>query len=360
MDVKNDQITKLGMKDVARDGMIALPLIMLFEALLMVSWTFNVDDKTSIGAIGYFVGYVLLFLASAFVVIFIQLAKKNIDKNYKSINVVNNAYALAIVVWVVAFTYVGSEFRNSFDCLVYVTIIAIVPLFCYLNNWYWFIIQVISASCMYYIGSHHDHYTSFVINFTVFTIISMAAGYSIHRIRHNSYLRQLELERERNNAWDLAHKDTLTGLKNRFSFMQELEALKSKASIGDLIFMMLDVNGLKEVNDALGHEAGDELLQGTALCMSKAFSYLGTIYRIGGDEFAGILYAREDNVKDAISQFEILTSSWKGKKAKNLSVALGYAVYDADCKESLSELMTKADNAMYASKKLHYQNISKH
>ena len=52
---------------------------------------------------------------------------------------------------------------------------------------------------------------------------------------------------------------------------------------------MSDVNGLKEANDTLGHEAGDELIIGSAECLEKSFEGINTIYRLGGDEFTVIV-----------------------------------------------------------------------
>jgi len=87
----------------------------------------------------------------------------------------------------------------------------------------------------------------------------------------------------------LAHMDGLTGLANRRAFDEDLAAIREEAnqatSLGMVIF---DVNNLKMVNDTQGHSAGDSLLQDVAKTLQTLFGSEGTVYRIGGDEFAMI------------------------------------------------------------------------
>lgn len=61
----------------------------------------------------------------------------------------------------------------------------------------------------------------------------------------------------------------------------------------NFVYVTADLNGLKGANDTLGHAAGNELIRGAADCLRAAFGAFGDIYRIGGDEFAAILYLTE-------------------------------------------------------------------
>lgn len=347
------------MIDTVRNSQIALPLVMLLEVYMIISWVVNVDDKTEVSSLCYLVGYIALLSFSAFVLAFIQRAKKHIDQTYHSINVMQHVLAFLFLLWAVSFTYVGSEMRGHFDYLIFITFVTLLPLFCYLNPIFWSVLQLVGTGCMYYMASHHDRFFAFVINFTVFTIISLAAGWTMRHIRFEAYKRQIELEQERNVAYELAHKDTLTGLPSRQSCHEAFEQLRTDQNSQNIIVMMCDVNGLKPVNDNLGHEAGDELLQGAAFCLQKAFQNLGTIYRVGGDEFTGILHGTDEQLKDAIRQFEWITSNWKGKFVKHLSISIGHASVRDNPTATLEALLTQADNAMYEAKRQYYQQQKK-
>jgi diguanylate cyclase (GGDEF)-like protein len=80
----------------------------------------------------------------------------------------------------------------------------------------------------------------------------------------------------------LALRDDLTGVGNRRAFVTQSQILIRKAKPGALGLILLDVDGLKQLNDSCGHQAGDELLEKVA----KHIEAKGKIYRIGGDEFA--------------------------------------------------------------------------
>jgi diguanylate cyclase (GGDEF)-like protein len=80
----------------------------------------------------------------------------------------------------------------------------------------------------------------------------------------------------------LALRDDLTGVGNRRAFVTQSQILIRKAKPGALGLILLDVDGLKQLNDTCGHQAGDELLEKVA----KHIEARGKIYRIGGDEFA--------------------------------------------------------------------------
>jgi len=80
----------------------------------------------------------------------------------------------------------------------------------------------------------------------------------------------------------LAMRDDLTGVGNRRAFVAHSQLLIRKAKAGTLGLILLDVDGLKTLNDTCGHQAGDELLEK----MAKHIDAKGKLYRIGGDEFA--------------------------------------------------------------------------
>lgn len=351
-----DQILKLGMKDMVRSSKIALTLVIIFEAYLASSWFFYTSDKLSIGSLGYEISYIALLLISMLTLIFLLYNAKDFDRNYRRLNVVQYIYVISIMVWATTFTYIGSEYRGNFDYLLFVTIVTLVPIFTVLQPLYWLLLQLACSAVMYYLASHHPHFTSFYINFTIFTIISSAAGWSFNKIRRSSYERLIELEKEKNRAYNLAHKDTLTGLDNRQSSQEVFDKLTREGKLpNDLIAMVMDINSLKKTNDELGHDAGDELIIGGANCMKQAFSPYGTVFRVGGDEFVAILRCNEEQLGKAIESFRAMTSSWQGRAGNTLSVAVGSAFAKEHPSINLEALFTIADDQMYADKRRHYQ-----
>lgn len=350
-----DNILRLAMTDTVRNSQYVLPLVMFLEVYMTISWFVSVNDKMAFSSLCYLAGYILLFTFSAMVLAFIFFAKKRLDQNYRYVNYVQMLLAFVFMAWAIGFTYVGSELRGNFDYLIFVTFVTLLPLFCYLNPIYWTALQLIGTGFMFFLGSHHDRFFAFFVNFTVFTLISVAAGWTLHYIRRSGYLRQIELEQERNHAYTLAHIDTLTKLPNRQSCREELERLKTDPDLEKVIILVCDVNGLKTVNDQLGHRAGDELIQGAALCLRMVFGKVGSIYRIGGDEFVAIIQTSEGQLHDLVRTFKRYTSNWRGKYSKQLSVAIGHASVAANPDTPLPMILTLADNEMYEAKRQYYK-----
>ena len=151
----------------------------------------------------------------------------------------------------------------------------------------------------------------------------------------------------------IAMTDELTRLFNRRSYEEDLTEYESRALEKDFVLMSADVNGLKTINDTLGHMAGDELIRSAAKCLMLAIGSKGKVYRTGGDEFMAILHT--DDVKTLCRDIEASAASWKGFYSKDLSISIGYAA-SADYPEmNIHELEKKADDEMYLAKAKHYE-----
>ena len=144
--------------------------------------------------------------------------------------------------------------------------------------------------------------------------------------------------------------DFLTGLFNRQFFETEIERLQQSRQF-PISILMMDVDGLKGVNDTLGHSAGDDLLRRSAEVLKTVFRREDLVARIGGDEFVAIL--PKTNSATALQVMQRLKSSldehnkiYLAEQALNLSV--GAACGDEKC--SLSEVLKLADQAMYLEK----------
>lgn len=156
----------------------------------------------------------------------------------------------------------------------------------------------------------------------------------------------------------LAYRDGLTGIGNRTAFQERLAELeKEKAQLPGIAVIMFDVNDLKLVNDRQGHQKGDELLVCSAEIVKAAVEDAeGACYRIGGDEFAGILSGENisGRCEKALAGFKKAMDDYNSVKGQpfRLSIASGYAVYDREqADEVLMDVYQQADARMYENKK---------
>ena len=149
--------------------------------------------------------------------------------------------------------------------------------------------------------------------------------------------------------------DQSTRLLNRRAFEEEKARLAMSPLRNDFAYITADVNGLKAVNDNLGHAAGDELIQGAADCLRACFGKHGNIYRIGGDEFAAMLYLSQKQLKDAMKALDATTADWAGRLVKGLSISCGYATAREFPSENITELSRISDERMYAAKDAYYR-----
>ena len=145
--------------------------------------------------------------------------------------------------------------------------------------------------------------------------------------------------------------DELTGCLNRRAYKDDLSGI-SLAS--EFVYAALDVNGLKGVNDTLGHNAGDELIHGAAECMKQCFGSYGKVYRIGGDEFVSIIFVDESELKKIREDFDEVISHWSGAMVNKISISCGYVYSREKNWESFEENASEADIRMYEAKEKYY------
>ena len=148
--------------------------------------------------------------------------------------------------------------------------------------------------------------------------------------------------------------DQSTQLLNRRAFEEKKAELAQAGLKEDFVYITADLNGLKRVNDDLGHTAGDELIKGAADCLKECFGKYGEVYRIGGDEFAAMLRLSEPALKEAMVRLDRTTESWSGQQVKGLSISCGVATAREFPSENIGELIRISDERMYAAKAAHY------
>jgi len=153
----------------------------------------------------------------------------------------------------------------------------------------------------------------------------------------------------------ISRHDGLTGLNNRFHFNQLVDQLRRHGPF-PVSVICADLNGLKPVNDRLGHEAGDVLLCRAASVLRQAAGEAGVAVRMGGDEFL-VLLLDADLVKAEAVMAEItaLVNAQKGADGPLLTLSLGCAACEDEA--GLDEMLRAADLAMYQAKRAHYAKV---
>ncbi len=312
---------------IVRNGIYLILLLIIFE-----------DFELYFSKLDYYVPYRLLFLVLC-----------NIIKPF------------------VAFYYIKGLTSKKLSNYVYIPIIinALVYISCFFCNF-----------CIYFTNDNVLHYgiLGFVCNFTcMFYFILLAKNliYILKKGFYNIYIFVIYMSiffayylnftfPNRNNVHilllvavvlyylflyiDFTKKDALTKLYNRFSFYDDLKKYDKKITG----IMSIDMNGLKKINDSLGHYEGDKHLIKIANTLEEFSSNSYFFYRIGGDEFACIcLNQSKVQIKKIIEKIK------NEMEKKNLSISVGYSIRKT--LEDIELVYKDADNMMYMDKTNFYK-----
>jgi len=149
----------------------------------------------------------------------------------------------------------------------------------------------------------------------------------------------------------LAYTDFLTGYENRMAFEHRLRVCGDLAEQGRSVTLIIfDVNNLKTINDVQGHEAGDTYLKNTADLIFENLFGFGTLYRIGGDEFASIIIDRNEKEIEKVMN-ALKMEKRMAFKTQEFSCACGAATFTKGVDNSMRDVLGRADAAMYSEKK---------
>jgi diguanylate cyclase (GGDEF)-like protein len=179
---------------------------------------------------------------------------------------------------------------------------------------------------------------------------------SFHDMQTQIVAHLSELDENRKTLDHLARHDTLTGLPNRRMFFDRLEhAIVSSRRTGKhLAVLFVDLDRFKEINDTLGHAAGDSVLVNFAKLLRSAVREADTVARLGGDEFVILLDSINDpqQVMVVVRKLQDLFQGSMQIEGHKLIVhsSIGISIYPEDGKNA-DELIQNADQAMYNSKK---------
>ena len=210
----------------------------------------------------------------------------------------------------------------------------------YVESLDWFL--VVQSKGQHYVGQFANVILlNSVLCAIVLVVMLLAMRYSR---RHEEALRKASLA------------DELTGLLNRRAFEEDKLAMEQGRTLSDLVCVAVDVNGLKIVNDTLGHAAGDGLIRGAAACLRDCVEPYGNVYRTGGDEFFALLRMTADEERGLYTRLSSAADVRDVGEGVRLTMSCGMASRREHPEESVSELCRIADKRMYDDKVRYYES----
>jgi diguanylate cyclase (GGDEF)-like protein len=182
------------------------------------------------------------------------------------------------------------------------------------------------------------------------------------RVKDRTIALEQEIE-ERKAAEAEVHRlsltDELTGLYNRRGFfvLGEQQLKLAERSQIPTCLMFIDLDGLKQINDQLGHEMGDAAIVASANLIKQSFRSSDTLGRLGGDEFVVLLQGKDPSIEVIIERLQSAIDEYNqfANQQFQVSMSMGVVDYDYNQPVSLDHLITLADELMYQQKRARKQ-----
>jgi diguanylate cyclase (GGDEF)-like protein len=199
-----------------------------------------------------------------------------------------------------------------------------------------------------------------MITLTIVIMIWLMLHTSVLEVEKAKYRKQLEetLQREQiqeqalGSAREMAYTDPLTGVKSKRAYMEAEAELNDRISTGavhEFAVIVCDLNGLKVINDTLGHEEGDNYIKNACSLICRQFTH-SPVFRIGGDEFVVLL--ENSDFADRITLLDDFdTQIDSNLRTGSVVVSTGMDEFDPETDHCLSDVFERADKKMYARKR---------
>ena len=330
---------------------ISMTAMIIVAVLELAMLAYTVVNSELFGSLiwRYRAFYIFLLAVAVIYVVVSIYAQKDVEHRYGLMNIANPLCAVLFYGWSLVVTYSDFKVTGGVDATVFMTFSLVVPLAFYMSPWiYLFIVAVADAALVWIILTAAGSVGP-IINAAVFFIFQIVLGFNYLRLRKNAAQRIVE---EQENALI----DVLTGCPNRRAYENQIKKLKEETLPVDLAYIAIDIDGLKEVNDRYGHEAGDRLIVGAARCIENSFGKAGETFRIGGDEFAVLAHANRQELEKHLSDYKAGTEAWAEENRLPLSASCGCARTDELTEEfSIAALARLADTKMYQEKARYYE-----
>jgi diguanylate cyclase (GGDEF)-like protein len=211
--------------------------------------------------------------------------------------------------------------------------------------------------------SQAETYTTFALDQSVRGLVGLVLLFNVYTIYQQTQIHRIQkqmsdqveamgkMEVRTEEVYKLAALDALTGLYNRRSGEQRLasEVLRAQRTGRPLTVLVMDLDGLKIVNDKFGHPAGDELIRAFAQRLNKAIRGSDLAVRFGGDEFLVLLPdCKLDEVSCVLARLSGHSMQCQGTSVA-LAFSAGWGTLQAG--ESPADLLKRADDALYVNKR---------
>ncbi len=209
-------------------------------------------------------------------------------------------------------------------------------------------------------GAFHPYPLHILITHDFFIVsanlIGGTAGYLNERQKRYLFIRECQLDEERDNHLKSSLHDTLTGLPNRellYDRMRQAWRQAEREGINHCCYF-IDLDGFKAVNDRLKHEMGDRVLCEISLRLQNAVRKSDTIARIGGDEFVCLghgIHSESDAAELAKKLIAAISEPIPGLPADlSVGASIGMCIFPHPEISDISEVLKRADHAMYSAK----------
>ena len=250
--------------------------------------------------------------------------------------------ALCIEIYMVYGIYVSGVINKGYPAVSFVALMIFMSLLFVERPITVNMLVLVNVMIFNYI-SFHNKSISYAIMDLINTLVFWLLSFTWSCVTLSSRIKGMYADKQ---LHEMAEIDQLTKLKNRNCFelsVKSYSALYKKS----ICCIYIDVNGLHQLNNSSGHEAGDEMLKYVAERISRYFGYEHT-YRIGGDEY--IIFSI-DEVEDNIINSILLLSN--DIKTAGYSISMGYEYSNSKC--NIRDLIKTAERAMFIDKNNYYR-----
>lgn len=315
-------------------------IIAVMELLIFIRSLFTSSFSSGYGT-AYKILYCVLFLASASAAIFLATTAK------KSKSMKKTYYLLAtIYVFVICFFTTGISYLDLVGTLghpiVFITTFLAIPCICLINPWIYSLLTVFCSTVLLSFVSYVGPNTIMVsqgllINFIIFNIITIFIAFQAYDFVADYYDKSTDLRK-------LGYTDTLTGLRNRRSFDDEVTVEKNLHLAKSMV--LADIDSFKKINDEHGHQYGDKVLSCVGALLRESFG-VDNSFRYGGDEMA---ISTNKNKGEIIAAIDYINAELQRIFPNDhISMSFGICLYEEGMEEVA--LINNADKALYLSKK---------
>ncbi|MBQ9321471.1 MAG: GGDEF domain-containing protein [Eubacterium sp.] len=149
-----------------------------------------------------------------------------------------------------------------------------------------------------------------------------------------------------------AGRDPLTGVKSKLAYAEREDLIDGRITAGEMeafSIVVCDVNGLKQINDTLGHKAGDAYIQKASSMICELYQH-SPVFRVGGDEFVVLLTGRDYEKRDQILA-ELNARVENNVRNGEVVISAGMSDYREAADQKIHQVFERADALMYLRKK---------